>query len=193
MVDLNKFFTRNAIILYLVILSLCGIGLYFIWTETFINKFSFVVNVISLVLFFITINQLISLKEIEEKNRKVIDDKLRKYSRTIIFQDFTQKIHLVDTTQEYILINDWPSALKGIKEIIKLVDYLEIINKDYELEINEKSIDAFRRNLNLHASSIEGKIQFSKAELTIEPINKTLRTLGSLISKQSLKIKSSLI
>src|SRR5690606_13649031 len=103
MIKFEKFTSSLAWIIYIIIILSSISAIYLIDNQSItLNNFSIVVNVISIIGFLITINQLMSLKETEKENNEKIKEKLDTYFKTIMFQDFASKYYIIDQTQSSI-------------------------------------------------------------------------------------------
>lgn len=190
MIKFEKFFAKEAWVIYIAIFILSIIGIQIFEEESSFNKVSLIVNIITVIAFLITINQIFSIKEIEENNMNLLNAKLRNYFKLMIMQDISSKLHVIDTTQSMINEDNWKNCIDGMREILKIVDILESANDINSLQIDPRVIIDFRLKFTIHAESIDKKIQYTTTKITKSNINADIRSFGSLVNKQLLKFKT---
>ena len=190
MIKFEKFFAKEAWYIYIAILMLSGIGVLLFKNESSFNKVSLCVNIITVVAFLITINQIFTIKDIEDTNMNLLNERLKNYFKLMIMQDISSKLHVIDTTQSMINDDNWKNCIEGMKEILKIVDILESANDINSLQIDPTVIIDFRLKFNIHAESIDKKIQYTTSKITKSNINTDIRSFGSLVNQQLLKFKT---
>lgn len=193
MINIKRFSSQPAIIIYLLIIIASLFLIKYIGKDNiYINYFSILINVISIFSFLITINQLITWKEVEDEKQEAIRQEITKYIKTIIVQDFIAKSHAVDSVIKHANDNNWTECLKELTVVLKLIDELEIINSTHNLGLKEDQLKFIRLATNVNCQYIEDNIKHKSNKIKSTDINKNMRTLSSLIYTNTLKIKSQL-
>lgn len=193
MMNFKRFFSPEAIIIYLLIIIISVVLIITIGADDKkILYFSIVINVISVLGFLITVNQIVSWKENSDNNERLLNDKLKEYFKTALFQDFIMKTHILEATEKSAVEGNWTTCLTNLRSILRLIDELEVLNERYDLEIDPDIIIKFRQEINVCSSSIENNMRFSPEKITSNSITKKVRPISSVVHSKITHLKATL-